>query len=168
VIKKILLVVIALTAALGAVAGALYVQNQTPMPPAISSAEASDASRPFVVKLHAQWCPVCMMTKNVWSEIQRAYSGCVNLVVFDFTTDATTDASRVEAKRLGLETVFDETAGSTGTILIIDGRTRQIATSIHGSRDFAEYRSAIDASLASGRSVGTHRPSRLAVSALGR
>jgi hypothetical protein len=91
------------------------------------------------------------MTKSVWSQLERAYSGRVNLVVFDFTNDATTLATRAEAQRLGLEKAFDENAGATGTILILDGRTREITTSIHGSRDFAEYRSAIDASLASGR-----------------
>jgi thiol-disulfide isomerase/thioredoxin len=146
-IKKIFLVALALTAALSVAAGVLYVQNQTPKPPAISSAEASDTSRPFVVKLHAQWCPVCMMTKSVWSQIERTYSGRVNLVVFDFTNDATTVATRAEAKRLGLEKAFDENAGSTGSILILDGRTREVTTSIHGSRDFAEYRAAIDESL---------------------
>ena len=150
-IKRILLIAIGVTAVLAVVAVFLYVQNQTPKPPAISSAEASDTSRPFVVKLHAQWCPVCMTTKSVWSQIERTYSGRVNLVVFDFTNDATTLATRAEAKRLGLEKAFDENAGSTGTILILDGRTREVTTSIHGSRDFAEYRSAIDASLASGR-----------------
>lgn len=148
-IKKILLVALALTAALSVAAGVLYVGNETPAPPAVSSAEASDTGRPFVVKLHAQWCPVCMMTKGVWSEIERAYSGRVNLVVFDFTNDATAAASRVEAKRLRLEKVFEENDGSTGTILILDGRTREVMTSIHGSRDFADYRSAIDGSLAS-------------------
>jgi thiol-disulfide isomerase/thioredoxin len=147
VIKRILLIASGVTAVLAVVAVVLYVQNQTPKPPAISSAEASDTSRPFVVKLHAQWCPVCMMTKSVWSQIERTDSGRVNLVVFDFTNDATTVATRAEAKRLGLEKAFDENAGSTGSILILDGRTREVTTSIHGSRDFAEYRAAIDESL---------------------
>jgi thiol-disulfide isomerase/thioredoxin len=147
VIKKIFLAVIALTAALSVVAGIFYVQNQTPKPPPISSAEASDSSRPFVVKLHAQWCPVCMMTKDVWTQIERTYSGRVNLVVFDFTNDATTAVSRAEAKRIGLEAAVDENAGSTGTILILDGGTREDTSSIHGSRDYAEYRAAIDDSL---------------------
>jgi hypothetical protein len=71
----------------------------------------------------------------------------VNLVVLDFTTDANTEASRAEATRLGLETFFEEYAGATGTIVVLDGRTREVTASINGSRDFATYRAAIDAAL---------------------
>jgi hypothetical protein len=88
-----------------------------------------------------------MVTKGVWSQIEAAYAMRANLVVFDFTNQATTDASRAEAGRLGLEKVFDENAGWTGTILVLDGRTKDVTASIHGSRDFAEYRAAIDAAL---------------------
>jgi hypothetical protein len=31
-------------------------------------------TKPYVVKLHAQWCPVCMMTKGVWSRVETSYS----------------------------------------------------------------------------------------------
>jgi hypothetical protein len=88
-----------------------------------------------------------MLTKGVWSEIEGTYSKQVNLVVLDVTNQARTDASRAEAKRLGLEKFFDEYGGSTGTIAVLDGRTKEVMASISGSRDFAEYRTAIDASL---------------------
>jgi thiol-disulfide isomerase/thioredoxin len=146
-IKKILLVVAALAVVLVAFACVMYVRNSTPTVPVISSAEAANPSKPYVVKLHAQWCPVCMLTKAVWSHIEATYSMRVNLVVFDFTNQATTDTSRVEAKRLGLEKFFDEIAGGTGTIAVLDGRTKEVTASIHGGRDFAEYRAAIDAAL---------------------
>jgi len=145
--KKTLLVVALLSVLLVAFAGVMYVRNQTPAVPAISSAEAANPSKPYVVKLHARWCPVCMVTKAVWTQIEATYSTRVNLVVLDFTNQATTDASRAEAKRLGLETFFDANAGATGTIVVLDGRTKEVTASIHGSRDFAEYRAAIDAIL---------------------
>jgi hypothetical protein len=125
----------------------MYLQNATPVLPAIAPAETADPARPYVVKLHARWCPVCMVTKGVWSQIEAAYSMRANLVVFDFTNQTTTDASRVEAGRLGLGRVFDEITGETGTILVVDGRTKDVTASIHGSRDFAEYSAAIDAAL---------------------
>ena len=78
------------------------------------------------------------------------YSGRVNLVVLDVTNQAHTDASRTEAKRLGLEKLFDEYAGATGTIVVVNGRTRKVTASITGSRDLAEYRAAIDAALNDG------------------
>jgi hypothetical protein len=108
-IKKIVLVSISMLVLLTGLAAVMYLRNTTPTVPVISSLEAADSSRPYVVKLHA--CPVCI------------------------------------AKRLGLEKFFDENFGWTGTISVLDGRTKKVTTSIHGSRDFDEYRAAIDASL---------------------
>ncbi|GAC1461149.1 MAG: hypothetical protein PVSMB1_11530 [Gemmatimonadaceae bacterium] len=146
-IKKALLVVTSLGLVLVALAFIMCVRNPAPAVRAISAADAADLQKPYVVKLHAQWCPVCMMTKEVWPQIEATYSTRVNLVVFNFTNQATTDASRAEAKRLGLGKFFEDNAGSTGTIMVLDGRTKEVTASINGSRDFAEYRAAIDATL---------------------
>jgi thiol-disulfide isomerase/thioredoxin len=147
VIKKALVGAAALAVALLATAGALYATNATPRVPVISAAEAAAPTKPFIVKLHAQWCPVCRLTKGVWSRIATTYGERANLVVLDFTDDETTDASRAEAERLGLGHYFEEHSGWTGTISIVDGTTKKVSASIHGSRDFAEYRTAIDAAL---------------------
>jgi thioredoxin family protein len=145
--KKALLAVAALSVALVATAAVLYVTNWAPAVPALSAADVSNTARPYVVKLHAKWCPVCMVTKGVWSQIASTYGTRANLVVFDFTNQATTDASRVEARRLGLEKFFDQYDGATGIIAVLDGRTKKELASIGGSRDFADYRTAIDAAL---------------------
>ena len=149
-IKRTLLVVSSLGVVLVAFGYVMYVRNPAPIVPAISAAEAANPSKPYVVKVHAQWCPVCMLTKGVWSQIEDMYSRRVNLVVLDFTNQANTAASRTEAKRLGLEKFFDEYAGATGTIVVLDGRTKEVTASINGSREFAEYRAAIDATLKGG------------------
>jgi thiol-disulfide isomerase/thioredoxin len=149
-IKKTLLVVTSLGAMLVALGYVMYIRNAAPTVAAISAAEATNPSKPYVVKVHAQWCPVCMLTKGVWSQIEDMYSRRVNLVVLDFTNESNTAASRSEAKRLGLEKFFDEYAGATGTIVVLDGRTKEVTASINGSRDFAEYRAAIDATLTGG------------------
>jgi len=147
VIKKILLIAAALVLALIALAGVLYATNSAPAVPVISTAEAANPTKPYVVKLHAKWCPVCMVTKGVWSQIAETYSTRVNLVVFDFTNEATTDAGRVEAGRLGLQEFFEENAGWTGAIVVLDRRTKAESAAISGSRDFDDYRAAIDAAL---------------------
>ncbi len=139
-----LAIVVVLTAA-GAF---LYARNATPAVPAIATAEAAAPGSPWVVKLHAQWCPVCMLTKGMWSKIEEHYAGRVRLAVFDFTDEATTAATRAEAERLGLAGVLEEAGFTTGAILVLDGRTKDITAWISGSRDFAEYRAAIDAALA--------------------
>lgn len=147
-IKKALLAAVLLVAVLVASGFMLYVGNAAPAVPALSAAETANPARPYVVKLHAQWCAVCMVTKGVWSEIETTYAGRVNLLVLDFTTEAKAEASKAEATRLGLTKFFDEYGGATGTIVVLDGRTKEATASINGSRDFGAYRTAIDAALA--------------------
>jgi hypothetical protein len=146
--RKALTVAAVLVAALIAAGAILYARNSTPVVPAIATADASAAGSPWVVKLHAQWCPICMLTKGMWSQIETHYSGRVRLAVFDFTDEATTAASRAEAERLGLAAFLEEAGFATGTIVVLDGRTKEIAAWINGSRDFDDYRTAIDAALA--------------------
>ena len=125
----------------------LVAANPAPEVPAISSDEAAETSQPFVIKLHARWCPVCMVTKDEWTALQNAYAGRVRLVVFDFTSDATTEASHLEAGRLGLEAVFEEYVGTTGTVLVVDGMSREVRHDLHGHLGEAEYRAALDQTL---------------------
>lgn len=146
-IKRIVIGVIGLAVFLAGLVTTLYVGNRAPSVPPVATAEAA-TGKPYVVKLHAQWCAVCMVTKGVWSQIEKAYAQRVNLVVLDFTTDANAEASRAEATRLGLTKFFDEYGGATGSIVVLDGRTKDVTASINGSRDFADYRTAIDAALA--------------------
>lgn len=127
---------------LGVIVGVLIATNPAPVVPAMSS--AGDATMPVVVKLHARWCPVCMTTKDVWATVQAEYAGRVRLVVFDFTTESTTQASRREAERLGLSRLFDEYLGETGTVLVLDGTSDVVRFQLHGDRDAAHYRHAID------------------------
>jgi thiol-disulfide isomerase/thioredoxin len=145
-LKKAALVFVAVCLALAGTGYVMYRANAAPVVPPISSVDASNPNKPFVVKLHAQWCSVCLMTTTVWSQIEEEYSGRVNFLVLDFTDEQSTDASRARAERVGLQRVFDE-AGSTGVVLVVDGRTREVTASIGGSRNAADYRVAIDSAL---------------------
>ena len=146
-IKKLLLLTTVVLLVLAATGSVLYVRNVAPAVPVIPTEAIPRSNKPFVVKLHAQWCAVCMVTKGAWSQIEETYAGRVHLVVLDFTTSAATEASRAEATRLGLQKFFDEYGGATGTVAVLDGRTREVTASIDGSRDFSAYRTAIDAAL---------------------
>jgi hypothetical protein len=152
-VKKLLVASAALVGALAVAGAVLYAWNAAPAVPPVA-VDASTSARPYVVKLHAQWCPVCLVTKDVWSQIETAYAGQVNLLVLDFTTEAKTEASRAEARRLGLDAFFDEVVGATGVIVVLDGRTREILSWLDGDRDSSEYRTAIDAAL-SGSAAGS-------------
>ena len=145
-LKKVALAVVVAMLVLAGSVVVMYFVNAAPVAPAISASEASNPTKPFVVKLHAQWCAVCMITKSAWSQVEKEYAGRVNFLVLDFTDDQTTDASKAAAERVGLGRVFEE-SGSTGVVLVVDGRTKDVTASIAGSRNVAEYRAAIDAAL---------------------
>lgn len=145
-IRKVLLVTMSLVVLAAASAAFLYVTNAPPAVARISD-DAVGSGKPYVVKLHAQWCPYCMLTKDVWSQIEKAYADRVHLLVLDFTNQANTDVSQAEARRLGLEKFFDEFGGATGIVVVLDGRTKEVTAEIGGNRDFSEYRTAIDAAL---------------------
>jgi thiol-disulfide isomerase/thioredoxin len=147
-LKKVAVLFLAVCLALAGTGYLMYRANAAPAVPPISEADAANPEKPFVVKLHAQWCAVCMITTSVWRQIQDEYSGRVNFLVLDFTDDHTTGASRAAAERVGLGRFFEET-GSTGVVMVLDGRTREVTASIAGSRDVADYRAAIDTALGS-------------------
>jgi thiol-disulfide isomerase/thioredoxin len=145
--RKTLVITFAFAALLLGAGALLYARNDAPLVPTIASADAAAPGAPWVIKLHAQWCPVCMLTKGMWSEIEQQYAGRVRLAVFDFTDEATTAATRMEAERLGLAAALEEVAFVTGPVVVLDGRSKNIVAWID-SRDFAEYRNAIDSAIA--------------------
>ena len=146
-LRKLLIAALVSFAGLAAVGAGLWIRNATPEVPPITAAELAAPTKPFVVKLHAQWCPICMLTKHEWAEIEATYGDRVNLVVFDSTTAADREASRVEARRLGLLDVVDNYFGATGMVLVIDPRTRKVVREVAGNQEFEVYRAAIDAVL---------------------
>ena len=146
-LRKLLLGTLGALVGLVAVAGLLFLGNATPAVAPVPAAEAASPTMPYVVKLHAQWCPVCMMTKDEWDEIEAGYGSRVNLVVFDSTTAADREASRAEAERLGLLSVLDSYYGATGMVLVIDQQTLEVVAEIAGNHPFESYGAAIDAAL---------------------
>lgn len=146
-IGKFLRGALVLVVGLAALAAVLIVANAPPAVPPVSAAEATNPSKPYVVKLHAQWCPVCMLTKDEWAEIEAAYADRVNLVVFDSTLESDRTKSRAEADRLGLRDVLDAYYGATGMVLVIDPQTRQVVAQLGGIHPLEDYQTAIDAAL---------------------
>ena len=89
-----------------------------------------------------------MMTKDLWARLEQTYRARVRLVVFDFTTEATTENSRAVASHLELDSLFDEYRGATGTVLVVNGRSKAVEHSLHGDLEWEEYAAAVDAALA--------------------
>jgi thiol-disulfide isomerase/thioredoxin len=145
--KKWWMILVSLVALVVVSGLVMFVLNSTPIVPTVSLNDPTTATRPFVVKIHAQWCPVCMLTKGTWTKLQKAYSAGVNLVVFDVTNKETTEASRAEAKRLGLEAFFEAHSGDLGSVYILDGVSKEVKGSVSGSRNLSEYAVLIDEAL---------------------
>ena len=135
---------------IGLVAGCgllMFALNGAPKVPPVTRGDSAVESRPFVIKIHARWCPVCMLTKGSWAKLQRSYADRVNLLVFDLTTKASTRESRAEASRLGLEHFFEEHSGDVGSVYILDGSSNEVRASIRGVAKLADYTAAIDENL---------------------
>lgn len=147
-VRKLLPAAALLVLALAGTVAVLLLINAAPVLPAVSAAAATAASKPYVIKLHARWCPYCMLTKDEWARIEQTYAGRVNLIVWDFTSEEATERSRADADRLNLRQLFDEYAGATGLVVVLDGQTRAVTAEIGGNRGFDDYRAAIDAALA--------------------
>lgn len=146
-LRKTIVVTLAVLAMLLGAGSVLYARNDAPVVPALAAAEASTPGAPWVIKLHAQWCPVCMLTKGMWSQVEQQYAGRVRLAAFDFTDEATTAATRLEAERLGLAAALEEVGFATGPVVVLDGRTKAVVAWLD-SRDFADYRAVIDSAIA--------------------
>ena len=146
---KVIIAALALVLSLLATGIVLFAVNTAPEVAPVPAGEAAYPTRPYLAKLHAQWCPVCMLTKGAWAEIEREYAGRVNFVVFDSTTEADRERSRTEADRLGLRRILDDYYGATGMVLVIDPGTERVIAQLGGLYTFDEYREAIDAALSS-------------------
>jgi len=127
----------ALAVALGLLAGASRAGERAPV------SDAADASRPFVVKIHADWCGVCTALVPTWHELDSELGDGARLVLLDVTDRRTFAASQAEARRLGIKDFFDRYKARTGTIGILRGDTRERVKVLQGVRDVAPYEAAV-------------------------
>ena len=112
-------------------------------PPLQPVSAAADASRPFLVKIHADWCLVCVSLEPTWRELQRRLGGDARLVVLDVTDGEALARSRKEALRLGLLPFLRSHQTRTGTIAVLDGASRRVLREFHGERRTAPYEAAV-------------------------
>jgi thiol-disulfide isomerase/thioredoxin len=114
-----------------------------------SAAPADEEARPYVVKVHADWCGTCRKIMPVWTRIEEEYGERVRLVVFDVTDRERLEVARRDAERDGLLEFFDAYKAKTGVIAVIDGATRQPIRVLKGETDFARYETEIERALGS-------------------
>jgi hypothetical protein len=107
-----------------------------------ASAEA-DASKPFVVKIHPDWCGTCERTEETVVMLRDTTTGTPRIVVLDVTSRESVEQSRAEADRLGLRAFFDANKSKTGTIGILHGATREVVKILKGETELTAYLEAL-------------------------
>ncbi len=107
--------------------------------------EAQVHSKPLVVQVHADWCGTCKLLEPTWARIRNELGERARIVDLDVSNKAAVAQSRAEAKRLGIGDFFRKYGGRTGTIAVLDGRTREPVRVFRGERDFSKYAEAVAA-----------------------
>jgi thiol-disulfide isomerase/thioredoxin len=113
---------------------------------------AEDAARPFVVKIHADWCGTCQALEPTLENVQKSVGSRARFVVLDVTDKDAVAVSTAEADRLGMRGFFDAYKSKTGTVGVLDGATREPVRVMKGELDAAAYEAAIQRASASAAS----------------
>jgi thiol-disulfide isomerase/thioredoxin len=113
-----------------------------------SAATADDApeacsSKPYVVKIHADWCGSCRAIESVWERIKSDLRDQATAVTLDVSDRVAYTESQAVAERLGISEFFQEYRSRTGTIAVLDCRSRKPVAVMSAERDLEKYREAI-------------------------
>jgi thiol-disulfide isomerase/thioredoxin len=113
-----------------------------------SPAAAKDApdeciAKPYVVKIHADWCGTCKALDAVWAQIETDLGNQVTVVTLDVSDRIAYQESQAAAERLGISEFFQEYRSRTGTVAVLDCNTREPVAIMSGERSLEKYRSAI-------------------------
>jgi thiol-disulfide isomerase/thioredoxin len=101
-------------------------------------------SKPYVVKIHADWCGSCKALQSVWEQIETDLEEQATAVTFDVSDRVAYAESEATAEQLGIGAFFLEYRKRTGTIAVLDCSTLEPVEVLSGERDFEKYRKAVE------------------------
>ena len=122
---------------------ALAISASSPVWAGSEVSASQDSSKPFVVKIHADWCGTCTRLNGPLEALHQQVGDGARIVVLDVTDRKAVAASTAEADRLGIRGFFDQYKGRTGTVGVLDGSTRETVAVLKGEMDVAVYEKAI-------------------------
>lgn len=102
--------------------------------------EASEVPKPFLVKVHADWCSSCKMLGPTWKKLEERHADDTNIVILDVTDKEAAAQSAQRAKELGIEEFYEANVARTGTvgILMPDGSPVGLFKGRLDHRDYTE------------------------------
>ena len=92
-----------------------------------ATANGEGATRPMIVKIHADWCGTCAKLKPTFEALEREVGNEALIVILDVTDRVTFEKSREQADRLGIRGFFDANRSKTGTVAVLDARGQVVA-----------------------------------------
>jgi thiol-disulfide isomerase/thioredoxin len=113
-----------------------------------SAAMSEDApegcsGKPYVVKIHADWCGNCKALKSVWQRIETDLRDQATIVTLDVSDRVAYLESQATAERLDISEFFQEYRSRTGTIAVLDCKSHEPVVIMSAERDFEKYREAV-------------------------
>ncbi len=110
---------------------------------AAKNAPKACTSKPYVVKIHADWCASCRALDSLWNRIESDLQDQASAVTLDVSDRVAYTESQAAAERLGISEFFQEYRSRTGTIAVLDCTSRKPVAVMSGERDLEKYREAI-------------------------
>jgi thiol-disulfide isomerase/thioredoxin len=106
--------------------------------------DSCEANKPFVVKIHADWCGSCKATEATWTRVEEDLGDQATVVQLDVSDRVAYSESAAKAEELGIGEFFQEYRSRTGTVAILDCETLEPVEVLAGERDFEKYREAVE------------------------
>jgi thiol-disulfide isomerase/thioredoxin len=109
----------------------------------VLAAQADEARKPMIVKIHADWCGTCTRLESTMASLEEQVGSDAVIVVLDVTDRPAVEQSRARAQALGIEDFFDTYKAKTGTVGVLsaDGKAIEV---LNGETDTAPYRAALE------------------------
>lgn len=134
-------VLLVLAAAFAAVGQSGTAPSGTQPPKA---ADVGAGAKIIAVKFHADWCGYCKAMGPVFEELQAKFDQePVLYVELDQTRDFGRRQAAYHSRALGLGDVWQENAGKTGFILLIDATTHKVVQRLSYDQDLKQMGNAL-------------------------
>ncbi len=102
-----------------------------------------------VAIIRADWCSACQKLEPAMAELREQYKDRINFVILDVTTDKSTRAAAVTARKHGLAKFFAANKKKTSTVVVLNSKNKILFKTDHNA-DREAYVKAFDAAIAKG------------------